>query len=94
MKARTNQKKQEREYKHDFMVRRAHQFEDGGVVFDLQVDDITIYGCRVVESRQGDFIGWPSRKGSDGNYYGHAYVPVTHDQTEDILDKVSEALTK
>ena len=79
--------------KHSFEVTRAHEFNDGSVTFDLKVDGfVTIYGCRVVESKKGDFIGFPSRKGKDDKYYSHAYCDLTAEDTNAILDLVSEKL--
>ena len=34
-------------YNHEYVVRRVVQF-DKDVLFDLTIDDFTIYGCRVV----------------------------------------------
>lgn len=49
---------------------------------------LTIYGCRVVEGRKGDFIGWPSYKDSSGDYWNHVYVDIDPEDVEDILDEV------
>ena len=29
----------------EITVTRAHQFDDGGITFDMTVGDVTIYGC-------------------------------------------------
>ena len=50
------------------------------IMFDVKVDDVTIYGCsyRELERKDGSgsfaSIGFPSRKGSDDKWYNHAYV--------------------
>lgn len=80
-------------YNHEYAVRRAVQF-DKDVLFDLTIDDFTIYGCRVVEGKNGDFIGLPSRKGKDGKYWGIVYKRFSQDETSLILDMVSAALAK
>lgn len=42
-------------------------------LFDLEHNGAIIYGCRLVESREGNiFISYPSRKGKDDKYYCHA----------------------
>lgn len=62
-------------------VKRVKMFDNGGVVFDLEVNGVTIYGCRVVEGKNGDFISFPQRKGSDGKYYAIAYFPMDREGT-------------
>lgn len=80
-------------YNHEYAVRRAVQF-DKDVLFDLTIDDFTIYGCRVVEGKNGDFIGLPSRKGKDGKFWGVVYKRFSQDETNLILDMVSAALAE
>lgn len=77
---------------HVYSVRRAKEFNDGGIVFDLNVDDITIYGCRIIQGKKGDFVSFPQRKGKDGNYYSHVYLALTEEETEEILEKVGKIL--
>ena len=77
---------------HSYSVRRAKEFKDGGIVFDLNVDDITIYGCRIILGKKGDFVAFPQRKGKDGNYYSHVYLALTEEETEEILEKVGKVL--
>lgn len=79
---------------HTYSVSRVKEFKNGGIAFDLNIDDITIYGCHVVESKNGDFISFPSKQGKDGRYYSHVYIRLTEDETSEILDKVSEALAE
>lgn len=81
------------EFKVDsFAVSRAKCWENGGVTFDLEVNGIKVYGCRVVESKNGDFISWPSRKGSDDKYYNHVYIPLSEDDQKAILEAVEAAI--
>lgn len=56
------------------------QLENGALV--------TIYGCRVVEGRKGDFIGWPSYKDKNGEYWNHVYVNIDPEDVENILAEV------
>lgn len=78
---------------HEYAVRRAVRF-DKDVRFDLTIDDFTIYSCRVVEGKNGDFIGLPCRKGKDGRYWGIVYKRFSQDETNQILDMVSAALAE
>lgn len=73
-------------------VTRAKAFDNGGVVFDVTINGVSIYNCRVVEGKNGDFISFPARKGSDGNYYSHAYIKLTEDDTKKIIGLVEKAL--
>ena len=75
-----------------FSVNRVHQFDNGGVVFDMTVNGISIYGCRVVETRDGDFIGLPQRKGNDGKYYSIVWAKFSEADTKDILAEVEKQL--
>lgn len=49
---------------------------------------VAIYGCRVVEGRKGDFIGWPSHKDKNGDYWNHVYADIGPEDVEDILTEV------
>ena len=73
-------------------ITRAKAFDNGGVVFDCIINGVSIYGCRVVEGKNGDFISFPSRKGSDGKYYSHAYIKLTAEDTANIVGLVEKAL--
>lgn len=48
----------------------------------------TIYGCRIVAGKNGKFLAFPSRKGSDGNYYNHARI-----NDSDMCDAIIDAIT-
>lgn len=85
---RTKENKAAERVQHSYSVRRAKEFKDGGIVFDLNVDDITIYGCRVIQGKKGDFVAFPQRKGNDGKYYSHVYLSLTDEETQEILEKV------
>lgn len=65
---------------------------DNGVTFTLNVDRVSIYGCRIVSGKNGDFISFPSRKGSDGKYYNHAYIDLTDTELKVVFDMVRSAL--
>ena len=75
-----------------FSVNRVHQFDNGGVAFDMTVNGISIYGCRVVETKDGDFIGLPQRKGNDGKWYSIVWAKFSAADTKDILAEVEKQL--
>ena len=66
-------------------VTRAHQFNDGSITFDMEVNEVKIYGCRLVD---GKFVSFPSRRGKDGNYYSHAFYKLTNDDTANIVAQI------
>jgi beta-fructofuranosidase len=51
-----------------------------------------LYGCRIVEYKGGDFVSFPSRKGSDDKYYNHVWVKLSDDDTAAIVKQVEEML--
>lgn len=82
----------------NFEVRFAREWKGGGITFalDLPLEDgrqITIYGCRIAASREGsNFIRFPNRKGTDNKYYSHAYVELSQDEQDEIIEAVMEEL--
>lgn len=72
-------------------VVRANQVDDL-VFFDVEINGVTIYGCKVVEGKNGDFISFPSHKGKDGKYYNYAYIKLTDEQAKDIISQVENMI--
>ena len=72
-------------------VTRVNQVNDT-VFFDMVVNGVTIYGCKVFEGSRGDFISFPSHKGKDGKYYNHAWVKLSDDDSQKIIAQVEEKL--
>ena len=65
--------------KNTIKVTRAREFENGGLVFDMVVNGVTIYGCQWVEGekdgRDYAFVSFPSRQSKkDKKWYNIAYV--------------------
>ena len=75
-------------------VSRAYAFDNGGVVFDADLNGISIYGLRVVEGSKGDFISFPARQGKDGKYYNHVWVKLTDADTKEIISQVEKKLSE
>lgn len=74
-------------------VLRAKEYKDT-VFFDVNINGVSIYGCRYVEGKNGDFVSFPSYKGSDGKYYSHAYIKLdeaTVKLIDEQIDKLLEA---
>lgn len=76
----------------DWEVLNARKTKNGFVFFILKLNGITIYGCKVIESEKGNFISFPSYKGTDGNYYSHVYARLDDETVSDILDRVDDEL--
>ena len=60
------------------------------VFFSLTLNGVSINNCRVVGGKDGDFIGFPSRKGNDGKYYKHVYANISPEDSKAILAKVEK----
>lgn len=72
-------------------VKRAKEF-DWGISFDMIVNDVTIYGCKLLLKKDSDetFIGFPSRKGTDDKYYNYAYVQLSEEETKEIVAQIEK----
>lgn len=95
----TEEKKEDVTY--NVEVTRAKDFtKEGGqrtISFDMKVNGITIYGMWYreyvkKEGGVGSMISFPSQKGNDGNYYNHAWFPISKDLQTDIEEKVAAVL--
>ena len=76
-------------------VSKVRTLKSGDTFFDLKINGVMIYGCKAVESTQyPTFIGWPQRKGTDGNYYNVCSVFISPEDTKAIIDKVQAILDK
>ena len=84
-------KKKEVDVEVNAKVVRANQVKDL-VFFDVKINGVTIYGCKVVEGKYGDFISFPSYKGKDDKYYNHAYIKLSDEQTKEIISQVENML--
>ena len=62
------------------------------VFFNLTINGVTIYSCRVVNGQNGDFISFPQQKGSNDKYYNLAYAPLSPDDSKTILDEIQAQL--
>ena len=64
------------------------------VFFNMHIDspvgEITIYSCKIITSRKGDFISFPSRKGEDDKYYAYVLFTIDDDLKEKIIDAISD----
>ena len=82
---------------HAIKVTRAREFENGGLVFDMVVNGVTIYGCQWVEGtkdgRDYAFVSFPSRQSKkDNKWYNIAYVKLTDEDTQNIEGQIDSLL--
>lgn len=78
-------------------VTRAHNYANKKTkkettFFDMKVNGVSIYGCTLVEGKNGTFVSFPSYKGSNDKYYNHAWVELSDDDIESISDQVQQLL--
>ena len=87
-------KKQERETieVRSVEVTRVREVKGGTVFFTLTLNGVTIYDCRVVEGKNGDFIAFPSEKGSDGKYYSKVWASLSDEDSAAIIAEVEKQL--
>lgn len=72
------------------VVKRAKQFDDGKIIIDLIVNDVTIYGCRLIDGKNGMFVSFPQRKGKNDKYYNIVYVKLTETDVESIVAQIEK----
>lgn len=89
-------KKQERtniEVK-DVKIIRAHEFDNGNISFDAQINGITFYRLSVVSVKDSDrvFIGFPSYQAKDGKWYNYYYLPLDDADMDKIISAVYDNL--
>ena len=78
-----------------FEVSKVRTLKSGDTFFDLKLNGVQIYGCKAVETKDyPTFVGWPQRKGTDGNYYNVCSVFISPEDTKAIIDKVQAVLDK
>lgn len=78
----------------EFKVARLHKFEGAGVIkamCDLSVSDqLVVKGFKVIEGKNGLFVGVPQEKGKNGKWYDNAF-PLTPEVREAINKVVLSA---
>lgn len=59
--------------------------------FSIQIDGVCkIHGCRLVDGKNGTFIGMPRWKSMDGEYHNCAQLMLTEAQIDEIMKFVDE----
>lgn len=87
---------------HNMTVKRAYEFENGNVAFDLEIDGwITIYNMTLVALHEnktkkdeitGYFISFPQHKDKEGNYWSYAYFKIIQPEQDMIEEQIEHLL--
>ena len=79
----------------EFSVDHVREFDDGNIAFSLTIGRITIYGCRIITGKDGEFISFPSRcvkaknRREKDRYFNHARVnDLTDAEQTEIINTV------
>ena len=72
-------------------VKRAKEYKNT-VFFDVDINGVMIYGCRFVEGKNGDFVSFPSYKGSDDKYYNHCWIKLGDAEVKLIDEQIDQLL--
>lgn len=76
----------------EWSIRRAHQFDNGNISFDLQLGAITLYRLIVVKAKDDhEFISFPQYQ-SNGKWYNYYYIPFTDKDQDAIIDAVYDSI--
>lgn len=92
-----NKENKEEGRKYEIKVTRAKDFQNC-IMFDMEVNGVTIYGCSYRELQRKDGSGsfvkinFPQRKGSDEKYYNYAYFKITDDMIGEIENGIEAVL--
>ena len=75
----------------DFTIDDATCTSSGAVFFNMTFNKVKVYGCRVVEGKNGDFISFPQKKVNE-KYYNHVWIALNDDDTKCIIAHVEKFL--
>lgn len=72
-------------------ITRARAYEDM-YFFDMILNGIFIYGCRLIEGDDGWFVSFPSKKPDKkgGKWYNHCWAKLDEDTATEICSEVME----
>lgn len=72
-------------------VTRAREYNDI-FFFDMILNGVNIYGCRLIEGENGWFVSFPSKKPSKkgGKWYNHCWAKLPDDAIGEICSAVFE----
>ena len=78
-----------KEVSYTYTIDRTFTTDDGTIIFDATVNGIKLYGMRIINGNNGDFVAYPSRKSEkDGKYYKFFYLDMNDEQLDGFIQAV------
>lgn len=95
MKKADSKKEETKKVVYTAKVLRAKEIKEGTIAFDMEVNGVKINGCFYREytnkkGEEGVMISYPSRKGSNDEYYDICWFPMSKELREDIIKQLEE----
>lgn len=75
-----------------YSVDRVNSSSSGTIFADITINGVTIYGIRVVEGDNGDFLAFPQNKDKNGKYWHIVYCRLSEKDQNDILAEIERQL--
>lgn len=73
-------------YNGSINVINARVLSDNCIVFGVELEGISLYGLKLVETKDGKrYISMAQTKGKDGKYYNNYFINLSDKQKEDII---------
>ena len=85
-----NSKKSSKKEVTSLEVTRAREYDDI-FFFDMVLNGVYIYGCRLIEGEDGWFVSFPSKLDKKGSkWYNHCWAKLSDDTIGEICAAVFE----
>ena len=76
----------EKTYNGSINVINARVLSDNCIVFGVELEGISLYGLKLVETKDGKrFISMAQTKGRDEKYYNNYYINLSDERKEEII---------
>lgn len=90
-----SKKSNETKREYECVVTRAKEIKEGTVSFDMEVNGVKVYGCWYKEGTNKDgkdyqIVNLPQEKGRDGKYYSIAWIPMSKEVRENIIEQLQK----
>lgn len=91
----SQKKSDEAKREYGCVVTRAKEIKEGTVSFDMEVNGVKVYGCWYKEGTSStgkdyQIVNLPQKKGSDGKYYSIAWIPMSKEVRENIIEQLQK----
>lgn len=74
-------------------ISQINNYSDSVTFFTLTIDtalgEMLIPSCKVISGKKGDFVTLPSVKGNGDKYFPFAYVSISKEISEAIIDAIA-----